>query len=178
MNNIYPSMKKNETASPELIRELNKSTDLVSSLIHDYLLKKEYLNTLDAFQCDIISKLQHKKYYKAAFLNITENNLIKSLSQGNKNDFFNLWNRIIPNHIKLREQSIEKIEFYIQIYFAIFPALYNQQAQTKKQTLKQSMEEFKQYLELKQNDLSKTSEFLNFYALPYIPNPQTHPNYK
>ena len=33
------------------------------------------------------------------------------------------------------------------------------------------------YFELKQNDLSKTSEFLTYYALPYIPNPQTHPNY-
>jgi hypothetical protein len=27
-------------------------------------------------------------------------------------------------------------------------------------------------------DLSKTAEFLPFYALPYVPNPKDHPSFK
>jgi hypothetical protein len=34
------------------------------------------------------------------------------------------------------------------------------------------MQEFKAYLELKEIELSKTTEYLAFYALPYIQNPR------
>ena len=40
------------------------------------------------------------------------------------------------------------------------------------------MEEFKKYLDSKQIELSKTTEFLAYYALPYVPNPKEHPSYK
>ena len=33
-----------------LKKEINKTTNLISSLIHEYLYKKEYTKTLDAFQ--------------------------------------------------------------------------------------------------------------------------------
>ena len=39
------------------------------------------------------------------------------------------------------------------------------------------MEDFKKYLEKKEIELSKTTEFLAYYALPYIPNPKGHPTY-
>ena len=40
------------------------------------------------------------------------------------------------------------------------------------------MEDFKKYLEQKEIELSKTTEFLAYYALPYIPNPRGHPTYE
>jgi hypothetical protein len=40
------------------------------------------------------------------------------------------------------------------------------------------MEIFKDYLNTKGSELSKTEEFLHFYALPYIPSPQDHPAFK
>jgi len=50
----------------------------------------------------------------------------------------------------------------------------NQKAQNE---LKQNMEDFKKYLEQKEIELSKTTEFLVYYTLPYIPNPRGHPTY-
>jgi hypothetical protein len=40
---------------------------------------------------------------------------------------------------------------------------------------KVTVEHFKKYLETKGSELSKTNEFLSFYALPYIQKPQEHP---
>lgn len=41
-----------------------------------------------------------------------------------------------------------------------------------------NMQEFKNYLETRGATLSQTTEFLPFYALPYVPNPKGHPSYK
>ena len=43
--------------------------------------------------------------------------------------------------------------------------------------LKKEQSDFKQFLDTKGSDLSKTSEFLAYYALPYIPNPMQHPSF-
>jgi hypothetical protein len=40
------------------------------------------------------------------------------------------------------------------------------------------MNSFKHFLETKGSDLSKTNEFLPFYALPYVQNPIDHPSFK
>ena len=40
------------------------------------------------------------------------------------------------------------------------------------------MREFKCYLETKGAALSQTTEFLPYYALPYIPDPTAHPSFK
>lgn len=41
-----------------------------------------------------------------------------------------------------------------------------------------SMLEFKSFLETRGSTLSQTTEFLPFYALPFVPNPKSHPSYK
>lgn len=40
------------------------------------------------------------------------------------------------------------------------------------------MRVFKGYLETKGAALSQTTEFLPYYALPYIPDPTSHPSFK
>ena len=53
------------------IKEINKATDLISSLIHEYLYKKEYLKTLDIFQQELSEKIKSEKFY--SFLNNNTN---------------------------------------------------------------------------------------------------------
>ena len=57
--------------------------------------------------------------------NLGENMLLQLLNNGKKNDLFRLWNRPIPNHIKLREEQLQKFEFFAQIYFDVYPILPN-----------------------------------------------------
>ena len=181
-------MKRNETSTSkinismslqdnDLIKDVHKSTDIISSLIHEYLLKRDYTKTLDSFQEELITKIKQKNYYKIAFSNITESNLIKFFSLGRKAEFFKSWKRIIPNHIRLREPPLQKLEFYIQIYFAIYPLLYRDSEINCNKTIQETMEEFKEFLEKKDSDYSKSNEFLSYYALPYVQNPRTHPSY-
>lgn len=43
---------------------------------------------------------------------------------------------------------------------------------------KNSINQFKQYLDSKGGDLSKTNEVLPFYALPYVKNPELHQTFQ
>lgn len=55
---------------------------------------------------------------------------------------------------------------------SIFPSLQD------KEDLGERIFYFKTYLETKGAALSQTTEFLPFYALPFVPNPMVHPSFK
>ena len=42
----------------------------------------------------------------------------------------------------------------------------------------EAMNNFKKFIENRGSSLSQTTEFLPFYALPFVPNPKTHPSYR
>ena len=167
----------------KLKKEINKTTDLISSLIHEYLYKKDYTRTLDTFQEELAEKIKTKEFYAIPLTqSFNSTNLISYFKSGDKDNFINHWNRLIPNNLLLTEQALYKLNFNIQIYFAIYPILnqktnLNEEKVQKK--LKKNMEEFKLFLEKnkseKENELS--SEFLSYYALPYIPDPRNNINY-
>ena len=74
----------------------------------------------------------------------------------------------------------KKLEFYLHIYFVVYifhP--YNNQGgrQKTEQEFKLEQQDFKSYLDSRGAELSKTSEFLAYYALPYIQNPMEHPSF-
>jgi hypothetical protein len=116
--------KKKEAVEPEMVKEISKSTDFINSMIHEYLLRKDFIKSLDTFQEELNDKIKQKKYSNVKF---NENNIETLLdtyfTTGKKNEFFKIWNRVIPSHIKLRDSSLEKVEFFLQIYFAVFPLL-------------------------------------------------------
>ena len=158
---------------------LNKTIDMISTLIHEYLYKKEYNKTLDSFQEELGEKIKSGKFYSVSYKDISDSSLLKYFESGNKVEFFKQWKRLIPNHMKLIEPTLCKLDFYLEIYFALFPIMGNKTINQKAQIeLKQNMEDFKKYLEQKEIELSKTTEFLAYYALPYIPNPRGHPTYE
>ena len=43
--------------------------------------------------------------------------------------------------------------------------------------LQRELAAFKHFLDTRGQELSKTSEFLQYYALPYVQNPLTHPTF-
>jgi len=57
--------------------------------------------------------------------------------------------------------------------FILYGAFFPSQAVADK-----NMQEFKSFLETRGATLSQTTEFLPFYALPYVPNARGHPSYK
>jgi|688.fasta_scaffold162556_3 hypothetical protein len=75
----------------------------------------------------------------------------------------------------------KKLEFYLHIYFVIFIFHPHNNQGFRDRTLDQlkgEQTDFKNYLDNAGSELSKTSEFLAFYALPYIKNPMEHPSFK
>ena len=163
------------------IKEINKTTDLISSLIHEYLFKKDYLKTLDIFQQELSEKIKSGNFYNLLNNNTYDySSLINYFENGNKHKFMEQWKRIIPNNLKLTETTLFKLDFNIEIYFAIYPILkpnasFNDSRIQK--NMKQNMEEFKSFLEQNQTEQFKTPEFLSYYALPYIPDPRKNSNY-
>ncbi len=66
----------------------------------------------------------------------------------------------------------------MHIYFAIFPVHPNNPNGRNDKELKKELQAFKTFLDTRGADLSKTSEFLSYYALPYVTNPLEHQIFK
>ena len=162
-------------------KEINKTTDIISSLIHEYLYKKDYIKTLDIFQEELAEKIRQGKFYSPPITDYpTSESLISYFKSGEKDKFLSHWTRLIPNNLILTESTLYKLNFYIQIYFAIYPILNprtNINEEKIQKNLKKNMEEFKSFLERNKPQSESSSEFLAYYALPYIPDPRNNFTY-
>ena len=162
-------------------KEINKTTDIISSLIHEYLYKKDYTKTLDIFQEELAEKIKQGKFYSPPITDYpTSESLISYFKSGEKDKFLSHWTRLIPNNLILTESTLYKLNFYIQIYFAIYPILNprtNINEEKIQKNLKKNMEEFKSFLERNKPQTESSSEFLAYYALPYIPDPRNNFTY-
>ena len=58
---------------------LNKTIDMISTLIHEYLYKKEYNKTLDSFQEELAEKIKAGKFYSSTYKDISDTSLISSI---------------------------------------------------------------------------------------------------
>lgn len=64
----------------------------------------------------------------------------------------------------------------MQIYFLIYEI--HPSFKVKDKISNERIEFFRKYLESKGSELSKTTELLPFYALPYVDNPAEHIGFK
>ena len=158
----------------------------LNSAISEYFIKYGYFKALDALSDDVTSSSQKSKLHAEpkpkATSSINEKNavnlILRAFDRGQREQFFILWNRYIPLNMRQKDLVCYKLIFYCHIYFAVFPLHPNNSRGPNEKDLRREMKEFKNYLETKGADLSKTSEFLPFYALPYINNPLAHPQFK
>ncbi|XP_029140577.1 lisH domain-containing protein ARMC9, partial [Protobothrops mucrosquamatus] len=103
--------------------------------------------------------------------------LLMSFTDGDQDVFFELWEEHIPSSAREQEAVGQKLEFYLHIHFGIY-LLKHAVGKPDKAALDERIACFKTYLETKGAALSQTTEFLPFYALPFVPNPMIHPSFK
>ncbi|NXH59617.1 ARMC9 protein, partial [Rhabdornis inornatus] len=103
--------------------------------------------------------------------------ILRAFEDGDQKVFFQLWEEHILSLVHGSDPVAQNLEFYLHIYFATF-LLKQTMGKPDKAELEERISYFKAYLETKGAALSQTTEFLPFYALPFVPNPMVHPSFK
>ncbi|XP_014727117.1 PREDICTED: lisH domain-containing protein ARMC9 isoform X3 [Sturnus vulgaris] len=103
--------------------------------------------------------------------------ILRAFEDGDQKVFFQLWEEHILSLVHDSDPVAQNLEFYLHIYFATF-LLKQTIGKPDKAELEERISYFKAYLETKGAALSQTTEFLPFYALPFVPNPMIHPSFK
>ncbi|XP_041506815.1 lisH domain-containing protein ARMC9 isoform X1 [Microtus oregoni] len=152
-------------------------------LVKEYLDFAEFEDTLKTFskECKVkgkpLSKTVGGSLKKDSKSLVIQKDLVAAFDNGDQKLFFDLWEGHVPSSIRDTDSLAQKLEFYLHIHFAIYPLKYSG-GRPDKQELEEKISYFKTYLETKGAALSQTTEFLPFYALPFVPNPMVHPSFK
>ncbi|XP_042851556.1 lisH domain-containing protein ARMC9 isoform X6 [Panthera tigris] len=152
------------------------------ALVKEYLDFAEFEDTLKTFskECKIkgkpLSKTAGGSLRDSKSL-VIQKDLIAAFDSGDQKVFFDLWEEHVPSSIRDGDPVAQKLEFYLHIHFAIY-LLKHSVGRPDKEDLDERISYFKTYLETKGAALSQTTEFLPFYALPFVPNPMVHPSFK
>lgn len=99
--------------------------------------------------------------------------LVNSLTTGDCQRFRVLWN---SKWSAPPDQNAQHLIFLCEVFFAVFPL--HPANRVKFGDINDSLKRFKDFLDSHTSDLSQSTEFLPYYALPYIPNPADHPSFK
>lgn len=178
-NNQQISFEKSPNNNNKQITNIKTfAKENINNAIHEFLLKSNYLKTLMTFQEELLKNYSANKSLQmnANDAILFEEQMVEAFESGNRDIFYDKWNSFVPVNIRFEDINCCKLEFYLQIYFLIYqihPLFKKSQFLDKNTVIK-----YKKYLETKGSELSKTNEFLPYYALPYIQKPQEHPALK
>ncbi|KAJ3411667.1 LisH domain-containing protein armc9 [Chytridiales sp. JEL 0842] len=160
----------------------------VNTLIREYLHYADYVSTAKEFEneCAIKGRIPAVKNSDSgrdldpneSKMDDVKNRFLLFFKDGDRQGFFRLWDEVFPHAVRQRDALYQRLEFQLSIYFAVFPIHPNVNARAaQKHKLSRTMEAFKNFLETRGADLCKTTQFLSFYALPYVPDPRSHPSF-
>ncbi|NXA07608.1 ARMC9 protein, partial [Sapayoa aenigma] len=149
-------------------------------LVGEYLDFAEFEETVKVFKKEC--KIKGKPLPKPADVSskdplAVQEDLLIAFENGEQRVFFQLWEEHILSSVQDNNLAAQKLEFYLHIHFATF-LLKQTMGKADKAELEERISYFKAYLETKGAELSQTTEFLPFYALPFVPNPMVHPSFK
>ncbi|CAB1314356.1 unnamed protein product, partial [Coregonus sp. 'balchen'] len=108
---------------------------------------------------------------------IIQKDLLSSFDDGDFKVFFELWTEYVPSEVRDCDPHAQKLEFYLHVHFTIFP-LKIHLGRHDRADFEVRISHFKHYLETRGVALSQTTEFLPYYALPFVPNPMVHPSFR
>ncbi|KAG7488189.1 hypothetical protein MATL_G00031550 [Megalops atlanticus] len=151
-------------------------------MVKEFLRFGEFEETLKLFEKECKSKGKPVTKISGTILSnsktlIIQKDLLSSFEDGDYKVFFELWNGQIPPDIRDFDPVAQKLEFYLHIHFAIYPLKYTPGGPDRSD-FEDRIKHFKHYLETRGAALSQTTEFLPFYALPFVPNPMVHPSFR
>uniref|UniRef100_A0A1A8D1P9 LisH domain-containing protein ARMC9 n=2 Tax=Nothobranchius kadleci TaxID=1051664 RepID=A0A1A8D1P9_NOTKA len=160
---------------------LASEADLLG-MIKEYLTFEEFEETVQVFdkECKRKGKLVSKPRGNAlrdSKTRVIQKDLLSSFDDGDHKVFFELWTENIPSEVKHTDTEAQSLEFYLHIHFSIYPLRRHPNRQDQAE-FEERISLFKQYLETRGAALSQTTEFLPYYALPFVPNPTVHPSFK
>uniref|UniRef100_A0A3P8RUH8 LisH domain-containing protein ARMC9 n=1 Tax=Amphiprion percula TaxID=161767 RepID=A0A3P8RUH8_AMPPE len=151
-------------------------------MIKEYLKFEEFEETVHSFdkECQSKGKLVSKPRGSAlrdSKTRVIQKDLLSSFDDGDHKVFFELWTENIPSEVKDTDDEALSLEFYLNIHFTIYP-LRRHPGRHDRAEFEERISYFKQYLETRGAALSQTTEFLSYYALPFVPSPTAHPSFK
>uniref|UniRef100_A0A3B5QQ35 LisH domain-containing protein ARMC9 n=1 Tax=Xiphophorus maculatus TaxID=8083 RepID=A0A3B5QQ35_XIPMA len=151
-------------------------------MIKEYLNFEEFEETIQTFdkECKTKGKLVSKPRGSAlrdSKTRVIQEDLLSSFDDGDHKVFFDLWAENIPSAVKDSDDEAQNLEFYLHIHFTVYPLRTHPSRQDRAE-FEERIFLFKQYLETRGSALSQTTEFLPYYALPFVPNPTIHPSFK
>ncbi|XP_049910848.1 lisH domain-containing protein ARMC9 isoform X2 [Epinephelus moara] len=169
-------------------REAAKMGDILATeadllgMIKEYLKFEEFEETVHSFdkECKSKGKLVPKPQgstFRDSKTRGIQKDLLSSFDDGDHKVFFELWTENIPSEIKDTDTEAQSLEFYLHIHFTIYP-LRRHPGRHDRAEFEERISHFKQYLETRGAALSQTTEFLPYYALPFVPNPTVHPSFR
>ncbi|KAF7703149.1 hypothetical protein HF521_022156 [Silurus meridionalis] len=150
-------------------------------MIREYLKFCELEETVKIFERECKSKGKSVRKTRSFSEDLKtvpiQKDLLSSFDDGEMTVFFELWTEHVPAHVRDSDTTVQKLEFYLHIYFTIYP-LKNSVGKQDKARFAERITHFKHFLETRGAALSQTTEFLSYYALPFVPNPASHPSFK
>lgn len=151
-------------------------------MVKEFLKFGEFEETVKQFEKECKAKGKPVSKVSGSILSnsktlIIQKDLFDSFEDGDCKVFFELWNGNIPSDVRDFDPVAQKLEFYLHIHFAIYPLKYSAGGPDRVD-FEDRIKHFKHYLETRGAALSQTTEFLPFYALPFVPNPMVHPAFR
>ncbi|KAH3763006.1 ARM protein [Pelomyxa schiedti] len=189
------SNPQSASTKPTLVNNPSANTTNSSSNVGEAgggpLGKQDVVDWLVAHGLSDTISAMHKEMEKNASSATSQNyaalksNILEAFTRGDGDAFFSL----LQTHVEPTAEShpdhhkqLTQINFLLHIYFAIFPIHPITRARAVIPRT-QTMETFKQYLDKNGNAAATASghfppDYLSYYALPFVPNPERHPSFE
>lgn len=147
----------------------------ILSIIHEFLIKNNFVTTVEVFQKEMLRQAGEKTR-KRDF----GESLIETFDEGNREGFFEVWNKYIPMALRMNDEIAIKLEFFIHLYFTIYqmhPALTQHPLKPNSKQARTEIDKFKAYLDRQGNELSKMPDLLAYFALVMVKDPIHNPTF-